>query len=701
MTTINQGMSVEEIERVVAQRVANAIEVIAIYEMKTNLARKSMSQTERQEYKVAENASNKRKWEGNHNGSSSQQNKGHKLPRVHTTWPINKKAYAGTLPLCNRCKLHHNGQCTVKCGNCKIVGHMTRDCRNPVAARNQRTHTCYECGSLRHFKSECPIVKFQKCVDKKISTLVERQAENKRKLNNTSNNNQNQQQPNKRQNTGNAYTTRHEEKKHYGGSKPLFSKCNYHHDGLCAPKCHKCNQVGHLAHDWHYRSDCPERKNQNHENQTGGTGARELKKSRRRNDLRMCQSFRIFLSTGTISIGAFRKERVNKKEHKEHLKAIIELLKKEELYAKFSKCELWIPKVQFLGHVNDIQGIHMDSAKIESIKDWASPKIPTKIRQFLGLVGYYRRFIEGFSKIAKSMTKLTQKGVKFDWGNKQEAAFQLLHQFWLYLKEAKILSHIAMLQSKLRSDYDCEIRYHPGKANVVTDALSRKERIKPLRVRALAMTIGLDLPKQILNAQTKAQKPENIKNENVGGMIRKDIPKEKLEPRTDGTLCLNGRSWLPYYGNLRTVIMHEFTSNFWRSLQKDLGTSLDMCTAYHPQTDEQSERTIQTLEDMLCACGVVRFDKRGKLNPRYVRPFKVLEKVRSVAYKLELPQELSKVHNTFHVSNLEKCHANEPLAVPLDGLHIDDQLHFVKEPVEIMDREVKRLKQSRIPIVKV
>ncbi|GJT20414.1 hypothetical protein Tco_0890351 [Tanacetum coccineum] len=99
--------------------------------------------------------------------------------------------------------------------------------------------------------------------------------------------------------------------------------------------------------------------------------------------------------------------------------------------------------------------------------------------------------------------------------------------------------------------------------------------------------------------------------------------------------------------------------------------------------------------------GVVRFGKRGKLNPRYVGPFKVLEKVGSVAYKLELPEELSRVHNTFHVSNLKKCYADEPLAVPLDGLHFDDKLHFVEELVEIMDREVKRLKRSRIPIIKV
>ncbi|GKC94307.1 hypothetical protein Tco_1159749 [Tanacetum coccineum] len=120
------------------------------------------------------------------------------------------------------------------------------------------------------------------------------------------------------------------------------------------------------------------------------------------------------------------KRTCDEREHEEHLKAILELLKKEKLYAKFSKCEFWIPKVQFLGHVIDSRGIHVDPAKIESIKDWASPKTPTEICQFLGLAGYYRRFIEGFSKIAKSMTKLTQKGIKFDWGEKEENAFQLL-----------------------------------------------------------------------------------------------------------------------------------------------------------------------------------------------------------------------------------------------------------------------------------
>nr|GFC28046.1 reverse transcriptase domain-containing protein [Tanacetum cinerariifolium] len=159
----------------------------------------------------------------------------------------------------------------------------------------------------------------------------------------------------------------------------------------------------------------------------------------------------------------------------------------------------------------------------------------------------------------------------------------------------------------------------------------------------------------------------------------------------------------------------KFASNFWRAFQKALGTRLDMSTAYHLETDGQSKMTIQTLEDMPLEFqvgekvmfkvspwkGVVRFSKRGKLNPRYIGPFKVLAKVGTVAYRLELPQQLSRVHSTFHVSNLKKCLSDEPLAISLDELHIDDKLHFVEEPVEIMDQEIKQLRQSRIPIIKV
>ncbi|GJR90317.1 putative reverse transcriptase domain-containing protein [Tanacetum coccineum] len=268
-------------------------------------------------------------------------------------------------------------------------------------------------------------------------------------------------------------------------------------------------------------------------------------------------------------------------------------------------------KKEHEGHLKLVlsEGIHVDPAKIESVKDWASPNTPTEIRLFLGLADYYRRFIEGFSKIARPMIKLTQKNMKFDWGEKAEAAFQLLKRklcsapmlalpegsesFVVYcdasnkglgavlMQREKVIAYAyrqLKVHEKNYTTHDLELGavvfslkmwrhylygtkcvvftdyknlYHPGKANVVADALSRKERIKPLRVRALVMTIGLNLPKQILNAQAEARKEENYITKDLDGMIN------KLEPRADGTLCLNNKSWIPFFGDLRALIMHE------------------------------------------------------------------------------------------------------------------------------------------------
>ncbi|GJV19877.1 putative reverse transcriptase domain-containing protein [Tanacetum coccineum] len=498
MSASRQGMTFAEINQIVAQGVSDAIEAIAIYETKIRMTHDPMNEIIRQEIMVENNANNKRKFEN--------QPKDNRVPRqppckksgvtrAYTIGANERRAYAGNLPYCNKCKLHHVGPCIVKCSKCKRVGHMTMDCKTSVVAMNQRTYvatpkttiTCYECGS--------------------------------------------------------------------------------------------------------------------------------------------------------------------EEENAEHLKLILELLKKEELHAKFSKCEFWLSRVQFLGHVIDSEGIHVDPAKIESIKDWAWPKTPIEIYQFL-------------------------------------------------------------------------------------------------------------------DTQVEAIKEENYGTKDLCGMIK------KLEPHADGTLYLNGRSWIPCRGDLRELIMNEshkskysihpgsdkmyqdlkklywwlnikaeiatyklmrqylkevvsrhgvpvsiisdrdnkFTSHFWKSLNEALGTQLDMSTAYHPQTDGQSERTIQTLEDMLRACvidfgkgwdrhlplvgdvqltspkivhettkkiihikkriqvardrqksyadrrhkplefevgdkvmlkvspwkGVIRFGKRGKLNPRYIGPFKILDRVGTLAYRLEL-----------------------------------------------------------------
>ncbi|KAJ9561603.1 LOW QUALITY PROTEIN: hypothetical protein OSB04_006763 [Centaurea solstitialis] len=667
----------------------------------------------------------------------------------------------------------------------------------------------------------------------------------------------------------------------------------------------------------------------------------------------------------------------SKEEHEQHLRLMMELLKTEDLYAKFSKNEFWIREVHFLGHVVNKEGIHVDPAKIEAIKKWEAPKTPAEIRQFLGLAGYYRRFITNFSKIAQPLTMLTQKDRKFVWGEKQEEAFQLLkhklcnapimtlpegtdnfvvycdasHQglgcvlmqnekviayasrqlkiheknytthdlelgavvfalkiwrHYLYgtkctiFTDHKSLQHILdqkMLNMRQRrwvellNDYDCEIKYHPGKANVVADALSRKERVKPTIARAMGVLVQTGLKSQILEAQGEALKAENLKKETLH-----QVEKE-FEVKADGD-----RVWIPKVDQLRSTIMDEahqtkysvhpgadkmykglkehywwpgmkkdiaqyaskcmtcawikaehqklsgllqqpeipkwkweqismdfvtklpktkkghdsiwvivnrltksahflpiresysidrlaqlyvneivmrhgvpisiisdrdnrFTLRFWQSLQAALGTSMDLNTAYHPQTDGQTQRTIQMLEDMLRACvlevggswddhqPLVEFSYnhnyhtsiqcalyealygrkcRSPLNwlevedSRLIRPditardrqksyadnrrkpldfeigdkvlLKILERIGPVAYKLNLPPELSDIHDTFHASNLKKCLSEETLVLPLGEMQINDQLRIIEEPIEILDQKIKR---SKIPIVKV
>ncbi|KAF5786109.1 putative nucleotidyltransferase, Ribonuclease H [Helianthus annuus] len=509
----------------------------------------------------------------------------------------------------------------------------------------------------------------------------------------------------------------------------------------------------------------------------------------------------------------------NQADHEKHLRCILKLLHQEKLYAKFSKCEFWLQEVQFLGHVVSERGIQVDPAKVEAVMNWQEPKTPTEIRSFLGLAGYYRRFIENFSRIAAPLTLLTRKNSKFDWGPKQQESFDILKQkmsnapvltlpdgidefvvyydashtgmgcvlmqkgkviayasrqlkvheknytthdlelgavvfalklwrHYLYgtkcviYSDHKILQHLFnpkdlnMRQRRWMetlNDYDCEIRYHPGKANVVADALSKKERVKPIRINAKSIEIKNSLNERLLAAHMEAVLEANYPEEKLG------VTEEQLSYGKDGILRLNGRIWVPIYGRLRDVILKEahnskyfvhpgadkmyqdvkanywwiglkksiaayvakcltcaqvkaehqkpsgllqqpeiptwkwemvtkdfitklpktkkgndtiwvivdrltksahflpiketyssdmlaqlyvdkivslhgvpvaiisdrdtrYTSHFWKSFQQSLGTHLNFSTTYHPKTDGQSERTIQTLEDMLRAC---------------------------------------------------------------------------------------------------
>nr|GEV04711.1 putative reverse transcriptase domain-containing protein [Tanacetum cinerariifolium] len=350
-----------------------------------------------------------------------------------------------------------------------------------------------------------------------------------------------------------------------------------------------------------------------------------------------------------------------------------------------------------LGHPFDIDlmpielGIHVDPAKIESIKDWASPKTPTEIRQFQGS--------ENFVVYCDA----SHKGLGV-----------------VLMQKEKVIAY-ASRQLKLLSDYDCEVRYHPGKANVMADALSRKERIKPLRVRSLVMMIGLNLPKKILNAQTEARNEENFVNEDLQelrALIMHESHKSKyyIHPGSDKMYQdLKKLYWWPNMkAKIATYVKFLYNNSYHTSIKAAPFEALyghkcrsPICWAkvrdsqligpeiIHKTTEKiiQIKNSIQAARD--------RQKSYADLNPRYIGPFKIIVKVGTVAYRLELPKQLSRIHSTFHVSNLKKCLADETLVIQLDDIQIDEKLHFIKEPVEIMYRKVKCLKQSCISIVKV
>nr|GEW71846.1 retrotransposon protein, putative, Ty3-gypsy subclass [Tanacetum cinerariifolium] len=465
----------------------------------------------------------------------------------------------------------------------------------------------------------------------------------------------------------------------------------------------------------------------------------------------------------------------------------------------------------FLGHVINGNGIHVDPSKIEAVKNWKAPRTSTKELTFQTLkdklcnvpvlalldgpedfvvycdasgIGLGCVLMQRDKVIANASRQLKIYENNYTTHDLELGATVFALKIWRHYlygtktviyTDHKSLQHIFSQKElnirqrrwiELFSDYDYEICYHHGKVNVVADALSSKERVKPKRVGAMNMILQPSIKDRILAAQKEA----------VDEIVRLQKGLDQMiEQRSDGTLYYLDRIWVPLKGDVRTLLMDEaYKSKYfihpgadkmyydlrdmywWPRMKNDIdeacvldfGGSWDVQlslvefsynNSYHSSVrcapfealygrecrspimwaevgegqliaPDYADKRMKTLEfsvgDYVLLKvspwkGVVCFGKKGKLASRFVGPFKIIEKVGPVAYRLDFPKKLNGVHDTFHVSNLKKCLADPTPQVPLDEIRVDAKLNFMEEPMEILEREFKKLKRSRISIVKV
>ncbi|XP_073119566.1 uncharacterized protein [Henckelia pumila] len=436
----------------------------------------------------------------------------------------------------------------------------------------------------------------------------------------------------------------------------------------------------------------------------------------------------------------------DREEHSQHLKTILGVLRDRKLYAKFEKCKFWLERVPFLGHIISKSGVEVDPSKVQAVKEWSVPRNTSEIRSFLGLAGYYRKFIKGFSSIVVPLTALTKKNAKFIWKPECQESFDVLKKA---LTTAPVLA----------------MPCGEGDFVVYTDA------------SIVAQAVDEQLGKWRQRAEEKDSGLYSI----VDRIVKFRV--SDRDPR--------------------------FTSSFWNCLHSALGTKLLFSTTFHPQTDGQSKRVIQILEDLLRACaidfqgswearlplvefvynnsfqattgmapyealygrpcrspvlwteigersefgpkivqqtaevvakirdrmrtaqsrqksyadhrrrdmefsvgdhvfirvaplkGVMRFRKKGKLAPRFVGPFEILDIVGTLAYRVSLPPNLAGVHNVFHVSMFRKYISNPSHVLNLEPLQLSRHMTYEERPARIMERQERRLRNKTIPMVKV
>nr|GEW34449.1 putative reverse transcriptase domain-containing protein [Tanacetum cinerariifolium] len=692
-------------------------------------------------------------------------------PRAYTTGNNERKGYVGSFPYCNKCKLHHEGLCTIRCGNCKKVGHQTRDYRVTVTPNtqgavvgNQQGIVCYECGRLGHFKKDCPKLKSQ----------------------NLGNQTRNKTGGNKV--TAKAYAIGG------GGTNPDYNVVT---GKFVLNNCY-ASMLFDSGADRSFVSTTFSALLDAAPSTLDTSYAVELTDGRVSEINIVLRGCKLGLLGHPFNIDLMPVVRIpygdvvliirgdNCDGEREKAEAAFQLLNQKLCSAPI----LALPE----GSENFVvycdashKGLGAVLMKKEKFIAYASRQLKVHEKNYtthdleLGTVVFALKMWRHYMYDTKCVVFTDHKSLQ-----------HILDQKELNIRQRRWL--------ELLSDYDCEVRYHPGKANVVADALSQKERSKPLRVRALVMTIGLNLSKQILNAQSKARKEENFISEDLqeiatyvskcltcakvkieyqkpsGLLVQPEIPQWKWEnitmdfvtklPKTaagqdiiwviidhltksaqvlpmreDDTLEKLTRQYLKEvvskHGVLVSIISDrdgKITLHIWKFLNKALGTRLDMSTAYHPETNEfsynnsyhtnikaasfealygrkcrspicwaevgdrqltgpeiihetikkivQIKSRIQATRDhqksyadvrrkplkfqvgdkvMLKVSpwkGVIRFGKRGKLNPHYIGPFKILAKVGTVSYRLKLPEQLSRVHSTFQVLKLKKCMAD-------------------------------------------